>query len=75
MLIPANGACKKALLQELTSPPVAMGRKTCASVRKLLKEQKAAEQEASINALQKAKSVYAARGDVNSRGDWLAIAL
>lgn len=47
-----------------------MGRKTAASGRKLRKEQKAAEQEASINALQKAKSVYDGRGDVNSCGDW-----
>lgn len=30
---------------------------------------------ASIGALSKARSVYAERGDVNSCGDWLALAL
>jgi hypothetical protein len=54
----------------------AIARKTGASVRKLRKEQKAAEhQEASISALSKAKERYAERGDVNSCGDWLAVAL
>jgi hypothetical protein len=42
-------------------------------VKKLRAEQKAAE--ASISAFSKARSVYAARGDVNSCGDWLALAL
>jgi hypothetical protein len=42
-------------------------------VKKLRAEQKAAE--ASISAFSKARSVYTARGDVNSCGDWLALAL
>jgi len=53
----------------------AIGRETGASVRKLRKEQKDAENEASISTLSKAKTRYAERGDVNSCGDWLAVAL
>ena len=47
--------------------------KSSASVRNPRNEQKVAE--ASINARQKATSVYANRGDVNSCGHWLALAL
>jgi len=47
-------------------------RQTGATVKKLRAEQKAAE---SIEALQNAKQRYAERGDVNSCGDWLAVAL
>jgi hypothetical protein len=43
------------------------------SLKELRAEQK--EAKASINALQKAKFVYAERGAVNSCGDWLALAL
>jgi hypothetical protein len=46
--------------------------RTGASVRKLRKEQTAAE---SLGALARARSVYAEGGDVNSCGDWLALAL
>jgi len=49
-----------------------VSRKTGATVNKLEQEQRAAE---NIEALSKAKLVYAARGDVNSCGDWLAVAL
>lgn len=48
-------------------------RQTGVPVKKLRAEQKAAE--VSIAALSKAKTVYAERGDVNSCGDWLALAL
>jgi hypothetical protein len=47
-------------------------RQTGATVKKLRAEQKIAE---SIDALKLAKTRYIARGDVNSCGDWLALAL
>jgi hypothetical protein len=39
------------------------------------KKSKKVKAEASIDALSRAKTTYAERGDVNSCGDWLAVAL